>query len=120
VGSINHSQAIRPDTAYLRKIIESSLLADWAISIEYQSNEAGISGWQRWDKAFFAIRSAKPVLEALIRISAEKFRPHTRMIYTVYNPRYLPAETEAEAHTSTRQSAREHDQTPAQNRMNVS
>jgi len=131
VGSINHSQAIRPDTAYLRKIIESSLLADWAISIEYQSNEAGITGWQRWDKAFFAIRSARPVLEALqacytkharstIRISAEKFRPHTRMIYTVYNPRYLPAETEAEAHTSTRQSAREHDQTPAQNRMNVS
>lgn len=102
MGSINHLQAIRPDTAYLKKIIENSLLADWAISIEYQSSEA--FGWQLWNTAYFAIRSAKPVLEALldcytkyptstIRICAEKFHPQTRLLYTAYNPQYQPAET---------------------------
>lgn len=120
MGSINHSQAIRPDTAYLKKIIESSLLADWAIRIEYQSDESETTCWQLWDKACFAIRSAKPVLEALlaccakhpkstIRMSAEKFRPQTRLIYTVYNPQYLPAEIESNTQTSPGQSSRERD-----------
>jgi ribulose bisphosphate carboxylase small subunit len=130
VGSINHSQAIRPDTAFLKKIIESSLLADWAISIEYQSSESEANCWQLWDKAYFAIRSAKPVLEALldcytkhprstIRICAEKFRPQTRMLYTVYNPQYLPAETASKPQTSPRQSPREHNQASVQISLNA-
>ena len=121
MGSINHSQAIRPDTAYLKKVIESSLLADWAICIEYQSDESETDGWQIWDKAHFAIRSATPVLDALlaccakyprctIRICAEKFRPQTRLLYTVYNPQYLPAETAIKPQTTSRQSPREHEQ----------
>ena len=128
MGSINHSQAIRPDTAYLKKIIESSLLAEWAISIEYQSGESEAPCWQLWDKAYFAIRSAKPVLEALldcytkhprstIRLCAEKFRPQTRMLYTVFNPQYLPAETDSKPQTYSRQSLREHDQSSAQIRI---
>ena len=128
MGSINHSQAIRPDTAYLKKIIESSLLADWVICIEYQSDEPEANDWQIWDKVYFAIRSAKPVLDALldcctkhptstIRISAEKFRPQTRLLYTVYNPQYLPAETLSKPQTSTRQSHREHDPSSAQTRL---
>jgi ribulose bisphosphate carboxylase small subunit len=121
VGSINHSQALRPDTAYLKKMIESSLLADWAISIEYHGGEFETTCWQAWDKAYFAIRSAKPVLEALldcytkhprstIRLCAERFNPQTRMLYTVYNPQYLPAETDTPSQTYSTQSPREHDQ----------
>jgi ribulose bisphosphate carboxylase small subunit len=128
VGSINHSQAIRPDTAYLKKIIETSLLADWAISIEYQSGETEATCWQLWDKAYFAIRSAKSVLEALldchskhpgstIRLRAEKFRPQTRMLYTVYNPQYLPAETDSKPQTYSRPSPRKQDHSSAQIKM---
>lgn len=130
MGSLNYLQAIKPDIAYLRKIIESSLLADWAISIEYQSGESEATSWKLWCKAFFAIRSAKPVLEALldcyikhpdstIRISAEKFRPQTRMLYTVYNPQYLPAETESRSQTSPRQYLWERNQLTTQIRLIV-
>jgi ribulose bisphosphate carboxylase small subunit len=128
VGSINHSQAIRPDTAYLKKIIESSLLADWAISIEYQSTDSEATCWQLWDKAYFAIRSAKPVLQAMldcytkhprstIRICAEKFSPQTRMLYTVYNPQHLPAETHSNPQTYPRQSRQGHDQSSEEIRI---
>ena len=128
MGSINHSQAIRPDTAYLKKIIESSLLADWAISIEYQTGGSEATSWQLWDKTYFAIRSAKPVIEALldcytkhprstIRICAEKFRPQTRMLYTVYNPQHLPVETDFTPQTATKQPSREHNQSSAQIRL---
>lgn len=128
MGSINYSQAIRPDTAYLRKIIESSLLADWAISIEFQSGDSETSCWLLWGKAFFAIRSAKPVLEELlncyirhpnstIRISAEKFRPQTRMLYTVYNPQYLPVKSDTKPKAFPKQSPWEQGQLPSQIRL---
>jgi ribulose bisphosphate carboxylase small subunit len=115
VGSINYSQAIRPDRAYIKKIIESSLLADWAISIEYECGESHLSNWRVWGETCFAITSAKPVIDALldcyaknprstIRINAEKFCPKTRLLYTVYNPQYLNAETELTTETATRQS----------------
>lgn len=105
MGSVNYSQAIRPDTAYIKKIIENSLLADWAIRIEYHSGGVDTANWQLWNKAFFAIRSAEAVLESLldcytkhprssIRIHAEKFRPECRVLYTAYNPAYLPAGTD--------------------------
>jgi ribulose bisphosphate carboxylase small subunit len=112
LGSINHAQAIKPDTAYLKKMIESSLLADWVIRIEYQGDESEDSCWALWDQAYFAIRSANPVVEALlacytkhpsctIRIYAEKIRPQTRLLFTVYNPQYLPAEADAKAKAQT-------------------
>ena len=130
MGSINHTQAIKPDTAYLKKIIESSLLADWAISIEYHGGESEATCWQIWDKVHFALRSSKPVLEALlacytkhprstIRICAEKFRPQTRMLYTVYNPQYLPAEMGTQPQISPKQSPREHEQSPLQAGFNA-
>ena len=115
MGSINYSQAIRPDTAHLKKIIESSLLADWAIRIEYDCGESHATDWRIWDKTCFAITSAKPVLDALldcytrhpkstIRINAERFCTQTRLLYTVYNPQYLTAETGLRTETATRQS----------------
>ncbi len=108
MGTINYLQAIKPDTAYIRKIIENSLLADWAIRIEYHGIESDTNGWQLWDKTFFALRSADEVVQAIadcytkqpqcaIRMNASKFRPQSSMLYTVYNPRFVPAE----AHTKT-------------------
>jgi len=104
VGTINYSQAIKPDTAYIKKIIENSLLSEWAIRIEYLGHDSETEDWQLWDKAFFAIRSAGSVMTALaacyekhsrctIRIAAEKFRPQSRMLYTVYTPHIQPDET---------------------------
>ena len=121
MGSINYSQAIKPDTAYVKKIIENSLLGDWAIRIEYQSEELESSSWQTWNKTFFAIDAADDVLIALrdcyakhpkctIRLHAERFRPQTRIIYTVYDPQHLPAETELNTQTSTRPSSRKYEQ----------
>ena len=105
MGSVDYSKAIRPDTAYIKKIIENSLLADWSIRIEHHTGGIDTDGWQLWTKAFFAVRSAEAVLESLldcytrhprssIRIHAERFRPQCRVLYTVYNPAYLPADTD--------------------------
>jgi len=120
VGSISYSRAIRPDTAYIKKIIESSLLCDWAIRVEYVCGETEATCWQVWDKAFFAIRSAEAVIAALmdcyqkhpnstIRIHAEKFRPQSNVLYTVYNPQYLAAETHVEPRKSSRKYPQEQD-----------
>lgn len=106
MGTINYLQAIKPDTAYIKKIIENSLLSDWAIKIEYLEAGSESASWQLWEKTFFALRSAKPVLESLmncytknpkstIRINAEKFRPQSHLLYTVYNPSFAPVEAES-------------------------
>ena len=118
MGSINYLQAIKPDLAYIRKVIANSLLSDWAIRVEYHNGEFEPAGWQLWDKTFFAIRSAEPVLKALIecytknpkraiRLNAEKFHPQSSILYFVYNPQFLPKETEFKPHSSTRQLPRE-------------
>lgn len=113
MGTINYLQAIKPDTAYINKIIENSLLSDWAIRIEFREVEAESARWQLWDITFFALRSAIPVLESLmkcytknpkctIRINAEKFRPQSRLLYTVYNPSLVPSDAQCKpqaAHT---------------------
>lgn len=125
VATLHYSQAIKPDTAYLRKIIENSLLHDWAIRIEYHGEETGINCWQVWDNTYFAIKSAKDVVQAIsncykaqprcaIRMVAEKFRPQTRLLFTVYNPRYLNVETELQPRSIrqplTQPRDQEHDQ----------
>lgn len=123
MGSINYSTAIRPDTAYIKRIIETSLLADWAIRVEYECHDTDGTDWRIWGKTCFAITSAKPILELLhacytkhprstIRISAEKFRPQSRMLFTVYNPQYLPAVTQTEQHKDIKNPAWEQDQFP--------
>ena len=105
MGTINYLQAIKPDMAYIKKIVENSLLSDWAIRIEYQDVESESASWRLWDNTFFALRSANPVLESLmncytknskcvIRINAEKFRPQSHLLYTIYNPSFALAETE--------------------------
>ena len=104
MGSISYSQAIRPDTARIKKLVENSLLFDWVIRIEYAADSSE-SGWHQWDNTFFALRSADAVIDAItrcytanlghtIRINAEKLRPQTSMLFTVYNPDYLHQDTE--------------------------
>ena len=121
MGTLHYSQAIKPDTAYLRKVIENSLLRDWVIRVEYHGEETGINCWQLWDKTFFAIGSAKDVIQAItncykahprstIRLYAEKFRPQTRMLFTVYNPQYLHTETERKTRSNNRPLTQPHDQ----------
>jgi len=111
VGTINRQLASKPDTAYLKKIIEGSLLADWEIRIEYAGAQTGGTVWQCWDKVF-AIRSSDAVLQAIqgcyaakqdcvIRLSAQKFRPQTSMLYTVYTPPVINTETIDEITTSS-------------------
>lgn len=103
MGAADYLQAIKPDTAKLRKIIENGLLFDWIVRIEYAGEQPDCDNWLQWKEAQFAIRSAEPVLTALkqchqkhpdctIRINAEKVRPQTSMLYTVYNPRYVTAD----------------------------
>lgn len=112
MGSANYLQAIRPDTTQLRKLIEGGLLHDWIIDIQYMPLTTESSGWQQWRNTFFAIRSADEVLAALkdcftkhpysaIRISAEKVRPRSRMLYTVCNPQFLPADDDFRPRPST-------------------
>lgn len=109
MGSVNHFQAIKPDTAKLRKLIENSLLSDWAIRIEFEDGKS--EDWQQWENSFFALNSAEPVIAAIkecyqdnpyhaIRISAEKFRPQTSMLYTVYEPHRLQDEAIFESQIS--------------------
>ena len=108
MGSADYLQAIKPDMGKLRKLIENSLLADWIIRVEYSGTRASDDGWQQWDKAMFALKSADEVLAALkacythkpgcvIRINAEKVRPRTQMYYTAYRPFQSPAVQESEA-----------------------
>ena len=103
MGSISYLQAIKPDTGKIHKLIENGLLHDWIIRIEYASGDSEHAQWHQWDESFFALSSADSVIAALkacytknphctIRINAEKVRPLTCMLYTVYDPRFLPAE----------------------------
>jgi len=103
MGSLSYAQAIKPDAGKLRKLIESSLQFDWIIRVEYASGNTGSVCWQQWDKTFFAIRAADAVLLAItdcyknnptstIRLSAEKVRPQTHLLYTVYQHRSLAAD----------------------------
>ena len=121
MGTINYLQAIKPDTGYIKKIIDNSLLSDWAIRIEYLGHDSETAGWQLWDKTFFAIRSASPVITSLaacyekhskctIRIAAEKFRPQSRLVFSVYTPPILPDETVNDPQTIIHKVPREIDQ----------
>jgi len=103
MGSSSYAQAIKPDTGKLRKLIESSMQFDWVIRVEYASGHSEAVCWQQWDKTFFAVRTPDAVLLAVtdcyknnpassIRISAEKVRPQTHFLYTVYQPRTLAAD----------------------------
>lgn len=123
MGSVNYAQAIKPDTAHIKKLIENSLLGDWIIRIEYESREQGSRCWQQWENAFFALRSADDVIAAIrdcysgnadcaIRINAEKIQPQTRMLNTIYNPHFLQSDSEMETDISSVPYQRKRDQLP--------
>jgi len=81
----------------VESLIGQSLFGDWLLRIEHAGTEPqSSSNWKQWDDVFFAIKDTEPVMQALfachashpshsIRIYAEKIRPETRMIYSVYD-----------------------------------
>ena len=80
----------------VENFIDQSLLGDWIIRVEYSGNNAqGQPDWLQWGATLFAINSSNDVMQAIdscyayfperdIRIYAEKVRPETRMVYSVY------------------------------------
>ena len=54
MGAADYLQAIKPDTAKLRKIIDNGLLFDWVIRIEYSGGAADGESWQQWEEAQLA------------------------------------------------------------------
>lgn len=106
MGSADYLQAIKPDMGKLRKLVETSLLSDWIIRVEYMSAGSTAECWEQWGQSLFALKSADTVLAALkacytnrpgcvIRINAEKVRPQTRMLYTAYRPRHKMPEMDS-------------------------
>ena len=81
----------------VESLIGQSLFGDWVLRIEHFGTEQqSNSQWKQWGDAFFAVRETEPVIQALvachasnpnhsIRIYAEKIRPETRLIYSVYD-----------------------------------
>jgi ribulose bisphosphate carboxylase small subunit len=128
MGSISYLQAIKPDTGKIHKLIENGLLYDWIIRIEYASVESEHAQWYQWNETFFALSSADSVIAALkacyaknlhctIRINAEKVRPRSCMLYTVYAPQFLPAEAIMKPLTSRLKYPGEQDYTSAPARL---
>lgn len=91
----------------VQNFIDQSLLGDWIIRVEYSGRNAqGQTDWLQWGSTFFAITSPNDVMQAIdscyaylpereIRIYAEKVRPQTRMVYSVYRA------TESELNSQT-------------------
>lgn len=91
----------------IKNFIDQSLLGDWIIRVEYaRNNSQGQLSWYQWGSTMFAIKSSADVLEAIdgchasypaqeIRIHAEKVRPETRLVYSVYNSAELDLKDEA-------------------------
>ncbi|KPJ97133.1 MAG: hypothetical protein AMJ55_00200 [Gammaproteobacteria bacterium SG8_15] len=103
----------------LEKLINQSLHGDWIIRVEHVGqDETQQSRWQQWEKALFAVKNSAPVMEAIyacrasnpshsIRMHAEKVRPQTRFIYSVYdapvnNPEEVQTVRQVSANTGAR------------------
>ncbi|MFO7602720.1 MAG: ribulose bisphosphate carboxylase small subunit [Gammaproteobacteria bacterium] len=83
----------------VQQLVSQHLCGDWVIRVEYAEQTPGASNnWRQWGKAMFALHNAEPVINGIltcqehypaqaIRLSAEKMRPQTRMIYWVHPPR---------------------------------
>jgi ribulose bisphosphate carboxylase small subunit len=86
-------QAVKKDLSKIKNIIESSLMYDWAIKIEYAVNtKANNVTWSKWDKTFFAITDSSQVLEKIVecctnnpecsmKLVCEHYCPDCRLIY---------------------------------------
>ncbi|MGD2118552.1 MAG: ribulose bisphosphate carboxylase small subunit [Chromatiales bacterium] len=86
-------KAVKNDLGQIKNIIESSLMYDWAIKIEYAvTTTANITTWSKWDKTFFAITDSGQVLEKIMeccrnnpdcsmKLVCEHFRPDYQLIY---------------------------------------
>lgn len=92
------AQPDRPASVQLdeiRQLVSTSLWGDWIIRIEHATADPRPNArWQQWGDALFAVRDTTPVIEAIqacraayrtraIRLTAEKLRPQTRLVYCI-------------------------------------
>jgi ribulose bisphosphate carboxylase small subunit len=82
----------------VENLVRQSLRGDWIVRIQYgEQLSADDYRWQQWKSPFFALQDANELNEAIlacrmnfphhpIRLYAEKTRPESRFIYTLYTP----------------------------------
>jgi len=82
----------------VENLVQQSLRGDWIVRIQYgEQVSADDHRWQQWKSPFFALRDASSLNEEIlacrmcfplqpIRLYAEKVRPESRFIYTLYTP----------------------------------
>lgn len=93
--SSGQATAVNKDLGKIGSLIESSLLHDWSIKIEYaiQSGPDSVT-WIKWDKTFFAIKDPAEVLEEIVaccknnphcsmKMTCERFMPECQLIYYI-------------------------------------
>jgi len=82
----------------VENLVQQSLRGDWIIRIQYgEWTSTDEYRWQQWKSPFFALKDASALNEDIlacrmcfplhpIRLYAEKVRPESRFIYTIYMP----------------------------------
>lgn len=82
----------------VENLVQQSLRGDWIVRIQYgEQVSADEHRWQQWKSPFFALQDASSLNEEIlacrmcfphqpIRLYAEKVRPESRFIYTIYTP----------------------------------
>jgi ribulose bisphosphate carboxylase small subunit len=102
-----------PNFDELETIVRDSLFGDWIVRIEHAAGDPKKDIlWERWGEALFAVKDPSQVLDAItacranhptheIRLHAEKVKPETRLIFTVYRPQEQITPTKKIAPIST-------------------
>lgn len=97
------AQSLKPmlpleNLAAVKHLVSESLFGDWVIQIEHSSLSDKVNEqWSRWGEGFFGSRDLAGLVDALlacrasnpshaIRLNAQKLRPHSRLVYWVFQP----------------------------------
>ena len=87
-----------PDLDEVRTLICGSLCPDWVVRIEHRPSGADADGlWRSWGRPGFARRDPDPLLDDIhachtthpkheIRLCAERWRPESRLLYSIFQP----------------------------------
>ena len=82
------SRANPYDFTRIKNLIEDGFMHDWAISIKYAVRTQQKIDWVNWDKTFFAIKDATPVLEKLKECCAKNPECSMKLVCEHFNPEY--------------------------------
>jgi ribulose bisphosphate carboxylase small subunit len=79
---------VKNDLGKIKNIIESSLMYDWAIKIEYAvATRADTVTWSKWD-TFFAISDSSQVLEKIMECCRNNPDCSMKLVCEHYTPAY--------------------------------